>query len=61
MFSERWNFMTEPNNRVLARTGARILTQEEMAQVAGGFSTPIITTDLVTNFGTDFSVDQIAN
>ncbi|MBZ5489380.1 MAG: hypothetical protein LAO76_00430 [Acidobacteriia bacterium] len=53
--------MTEQSNRVLARTGARILTQEEMAQVAGGFSTPIITTDLVTNFGTDFSVDQIAN
>jgi len=53
--------MTEQKERVLARTGARTLTQAEMAEVGGGFSTPIITTDLVTNFGTDFSVDQIAS
>lgn len=53
--------MTEQKDRVLARMGARSLTQAEMAEVSGGFSTPIITTDLVTNFGTDFSVDHIAN
>jgi len=53
--------MTEQNNRVLARTGARILTKAEMAQVSGGFSTSMIITDLVTNFGQDFSVDHIEN
>lgn len=53
--------MTEQEDRVLARMGARTLTQAEMAEVSCGFSTPIITTDLVTNFGTDFSVDQIAS
>lgn len=52
--------MTEQRDRVLARVGARTLTQAELAEVGGGFSTPIITTDLVTNFGTDFSVDQLA-
>ena len=50
--------MTEQNNRVLARAGARTLTQAEMAEVGGGFSTSIIITDILTNFGKDFSVDQ---
>lgn len=53
--------MTEPNNRVLARTGARILTQSELAEVGGAFSTSMIITDLVTNFGKDFTVDHIEN
>lgn len=53
--------MTEQNNRVLARTGARILTQAEIAQVSGGFSTSMIITDVLTNFGKDFSVDQLEN
>jgi hypothetical protein len=53
------DLMTEQNSRVLARTGARILTQAEMAEVGGGFSTSVIITDLVTNFGKDFSVDHI--
>jgi hypothetical protein len=51
--------MTEQNSRVLARTGARILTQAEMAEVGGGFSTSVIITDVLTNFGKDFSVDHI--
>jgi hypothetical protein len=53
--------MTEPNNRVLTRTGARILTEEEMAKIGGAFSTSIIITDVATNFGQDFSVDHIEN
>jgi hypothetical protein len=53
--------MTEPNNRVLTRTGARILTEEEMAKISGAFSTSIIITDVATNFGQDFSVDHIEN
>jgi hypothetical protein len=52
--------MTE-QNRVLARTGARTLTQAEMAQVSCGFSTSVIITDVLTNFGKDFSVDHIEN
>lgn len=51
--------MTEQNNRVLARMGARILTQAEMAEVGGGFSTSVIITDVLTDFGKDFSVDHI--
>jgi hypothetical protein len=39
--------------------GARTLTDAEMAEVAGGFSTPIITTDLITGFGSDFQVDHV--
>jgi hypothetical protein len=53
--------MTEQNNRVLARTGARTLTQAEMAEVSCGFSTPTIITDVLTDFGKDFSVDHIEN
>lgn len=53
--------MTEPNNRVLARTGARNLTAAELPKVGGGFATPgIIFTELVTNFGGDISPDQIS-
>src|SRR5215831_17384566 len=44
-FFERWNFMTEPDNRVLTRTGARILTEAEMAKIGGAFSTGGIITD----------------
>ena len=53
--------MTEQNNRVLARAGARTLTQAEMSEVSGGFSTSMIITDVITNFGKDFSVDHIEN
>ncbi len=53
--------MTEPNNRVLTRTGARILTEDEMANINGAFSSSIIITDVLTNFGKDFSVDHIEN
>jgi hypothetical protein len=53
--------MSELNNRVLLRMGARTLTQAEMAEVGGGFSTSVIITDVVTNFGQDFSVDRIEN
>jgi hypothetical protein len=53
--------MTEPNNRVLVRMGARTLTEAEMAEVGGGFSTSVIITDVLTNFGKDFSVDHIEN
>lgn len=51
--------MTEPNNRVLVRTGARTLTEAEVAEVGGAFSTSVIITDVLTNFGQDFSVDHI--
>lgn len=51
--------MTEQKDRVLARTGARTLTQAEMAEVGGGFSTSVIITDVLTDFGRDFSVDHI--
>jgi hypothetical protein len=53
--------MTEPNNRVLARMGARTLTQAELAEVGAGFATPIIITDLITDFGKDFSVDHLTS
>lgn len=53
--------MTEQNNRVLARRGARGLTAAEVEKVGGGFATPgTIDTDLVTNWGRDFSPDQIS-
>lgn len=52
--------MTEPNNRVLGRMGARALTQAEIGVVAGCKSGPIITT-LVTNWGSDISSDHIEN
>ena len=58
-FFERRNFMTELNNRVLTRTGARILTEAEMARIGGAFSTSVIITDVLTNFGKDFSVDHL--
>lgn len=53
--------MSEPNNRVLTRRGARILTEAEMAKIGGAFSSSVIITDVVTNFGRDFSVDHIEN
>jgi hypothetical protein len=53
--------MTEPNNRVLTRRGARILTEAEMAKIDGAFSSSVIITDVLTNFGSDFSVDHIEN
>ena len=58
---ERRNLMTEPDNRVLIRTGARILTEAEMAKIGGAFSTSVIITDVATNFGQDFSVDHLEN
>jgi hypothetical protein len=49
--------MTE-QNRVLARAGARTLTQAEMAEVGCGFSTPILLTEMFTDLGRDFSPDE---
>ena len=43
--------MAEQNNRVLVRRGARILTQAEMTEVRGGYSTPILFTEQLTNLG----------
>lgn len=50
--------MTEQNNRVLARAGARTLTQAEMAQVGCGYSTPILFTEIITNLGRDHAPDE---
>lgn len=52
--------MTEPNNRVLGRVGARALAECEIEKVGGCESGPIIT-ELVTNFGRDFSTDHLEN
>ncbi|HEY2390323.1 MAG TPA: hypothetical protein VGK22_04050 [Candidatus Angelobacter sp.] len=52
--------MTEKNNRVLARVGARNLTEAEVAQVSGSFSTPILFTEQMTNLGRDHFPDQEA-
>ncbi|HEY7401925.1 MAG TPA: hypothetical protein VIB39_00255 [Candidatus Angelobacter sp.] len=52
--------MTEQNNRVLARKGARTLTQAEMAEVGCGYSTPILFTETLTNLGRDHFPDQEA-
>jgi hypothetical protein len=44
--------MTEQNNRVLARKGARSLTLAEIDQVSGNFGgvgTPILLTERITN------------
>jgi hypothetical protein len=53
------NFMTELNNRVLSRKGARTLTPAEIGKVSG--ATGIIITDVVTNWGKDFAVDHLEN
>jgi hypothetical protein len=50
--------MTEQNNRVLARTGARTLTQAELANVVGGGTTPILFTETLTNLGRDHFPDE---
>jgi hypothetical protein len=60
-FSRGGTFMSEPNNRVLTRRGARIVTEAEMAKIGGAFSSSVIITDVVTDFGRDFSVDHIEN
>lgn len=52
--------MTEQNNRVLARVGARNLTQTELAEVVGGYSTPILFTETLTNLGRDHAPDERA-
>ena len=57
-FFERWNFMTEQNNRVLARRGSRNLTDEEVAQVSGSYGTPVLFTEKMTNLGKDLVPDQ---
>jgi hypothetical protein len=59
-FFERWNFMTEQNNRVLARRGSRNLTEEEVSQVSGNYGTPILFTEQLTNLGRDHVPDQEA-
>lgn len=51
--------MTEQKSRVLARNGARSVTQDEMDQV-GAFGTRfIIITHQSTNMGKDSTVDEI--
>lgn len=52
--------MTKPNNRVFGRMGARTLTEAEMGEV-GCARTGIIITDVLTQFGKDFTVDHIDN
>jgi hypothetical protein len=52
--------MIEQNNRVLARVGARNLTQAELAEVVGGYSTPILFTETLTNLGRDHFPDEKA-
>lgn len=52
--------MTEQNNRVLVRAGARTLTQAELAEVSCGFSTPILFTETLTNLGRDHVPDEKA-
>jgi hypothetical protein len=41
--------MKQDANRVLARSGARELTPEEVARVSGGVSSLSATTNLITN------------
>jgi hypothetical protein len=50
--------MTESNNRVLGRMGARTLTESEIGEVGGTASGPIIT-DVLTMFGRDFTHDVV--
>jgi hypothetical protein len=52
--------MTEQNNRVLARRGSRNLTEEELSQISGSYSTPILFTEQMTNLGRDHVPDQEA-
>jgi hypothetical protein len=52
--------MTEKNNRVLARVGSRNLTEAEVSQVSGSYSTPILFTEQLTNLGRDHMADQEA-
>jgi hypothetical protein len=52
--------MTEQNDRVLARRGARTLTQAEIAEVSCGFSTPVLFTEQLTNLGRDRVFDEVA-
>lgn len=53
-------FMTEQNNRVLARKGARNLTPADIEAVGAGFSTPILFTETLTNGGKDHFFDEKA-
>jgi hypothetical protein len=50
--------MTQPNNRILGRRGARTLTEAEVGEV-GGTKTGFIITDVLTNWGKDFTVDHL--
>jgi hypothetical protein len=52
--------MTEQNNRVLARMGTRNLTEAEVSQISGSYSTPILFTEQMTNLGRDHVPDQEA-
>jgi hypothetical protein len=52
--------MTEQNNRVFARIGARSLTDAEMAEVRSGFSSPVLFTQQLTNLGKDHFPDEVA-
>jgi hypothetical protein len=51
--------MTEQNDRVLARRGARTLTQAEIAEVSCAFSTPVRFTEQLTNLGRDHVFDEV--
>jgi hypothetical protein len=51
--------MTEQNNRVLARAGARNLTEAEIAKVGCGYATPILFTEQLTNLGRDRVPDEV--
>jgi hypothetical protein len=51
--------MTEQNNRILARIGARTLTEAEIAEVKCGFATPILFTEQLTNLGRDRVPDEV--
>ena len=51
--------MADKHNRVLARKGARSLTQAEIEQVSG-VATAVLMTITLTNMGRDHSFDERA-
>jgi len=55
--TERRKLMSNNDNRVLIRKGARPLTQIEIDEVTGA-SLPSILSVIRTNHGTDFTTDE---